>query len=231
MRSCGSPRRPGSRRSTCSPAARMLIHEQAQPPRTKGTIAGQPHRRGVPDGSVMTGRALAPLRDRRFRWYFASRAVDMVGDFMGGIALAFAVLEVSDSPSALGAVLAAHSIPLVDLPAARRRAGRPVRPDLDHPAEQHHRRHHPAGDRRPRAQRPRRDLAARRSSPPSTAWRPPPTSRPWPGCSPSSRPRTPSSRRTPSTGCCATSRSSSLPPWAARSSSASAPAGRSRSTA
>jgi MFS family permease len=61
----------------------------------------------------MTGRAMAPLRDRRFRWYFASRAVDMVGDFMGGIALAFAVLEVSDSPGALGAVLAAHSIPLV----------------------------------------------------------------------------------------------------------------------
>ncbi|RHW27645.1 MFS transporter [Nocardioides immobilis] len=61
----------------------------------------------------MTGSALAPLRDRRFRWYFGSRAVDMVGDFMGGIALAFAVLEVSDSPSALGAVLAAHSIPMV----------------------------------------------------------------------------------------------------------------------
>ena len=61
----------------------------------------------------MTGSAMAPLRDRRFRWYFASRAVDMLGDFMGGIALAFAVLEVNDSPSALGAVLAAHSIPLV----------------------------------------------------------------------------------------------------------------------
>ena len=61
----------------------------------------------------MTGSALAPLRDRRFRWYFGSRAVDMVGDFMGHIALAFAVLEVSDSPSALGVVLAAHSIPMV----------------------------------------------------------------------------------------------------------------------
>ncbi len=32
---------------------------------------------------------------------------------MGGIALAFAVLEVSSSPSALGIVLAAHSIPMV----------------------------------------------------------------------------------------------------------------------
>jgi MFS family permease len=59
------------------------------------------------------GPALAPLRDRRFRWYFASRAVDLVGDFMGGIALAFAVLAVSNSPSALGIVLAARSIPEV----------------------------------------------------------------------------------------------------------------------
>ncbi len=61
----------------------------------------------------MNGPALAPLRDRRFRWYFASRAVDLLGDIMGGVALVFAVLEVSDSPSAVGIVLAAHSIPLV----------------------------------------------------------------------------------------------------------------------
>lgn len=61
----------------------------------------------------MRGQALAPLRDRRFRWYFASRAVDLVGDMMGHLALAFAVLAVRDSPSALGIVLAAHSIPMV----------------------------------------------------------------------------------------------------------------------
>ncbi len=61
----------------------------------------------------MKGLALAPLRDRRFRWYFASRAVDLLGDIMGSVALVFAVLEVSDSPSALGIVLAAHSIPMV----------------------------------------------------------------------------------------------------------------------
>ncbi|MEZ0578481.1 MFS transporter [Nocardioides sp. MH1] len=61
----------------------------------------------------MKGPALAPLRDRRFRWYFASRAVDLLGDIMGSVALAFAVLEVSSSPSALGIVLAAHSIPMV----------------------------------------------------------------------------------------------------------------------
>lgn len=61
----------------------------------------------------MSGPALAPLRDRRFRWYFLSRAVDLIGDIMGSVALVFAVLAVSDSPTALGAVLAAHSIPVV----------------------------------------------------------------------------------------------------------------------
>lgn len=61
----------------------------------------------------MSRPALAPLRDRRFRWYFLSRAVDLTGDMMGAIALAFAVLEVTDSSGALGAVLAASSIPMV----------------------------------------------------------------------------------------------------------------------
>lgn len=57
--------------------------------------------------------ALAPLRERNFRWYFLSETVNVAGSMMAGIALAFSVLEVSDSPSALGLVLAANSIPLV----------------------------------------------------------------------------------------------------------------------
>jgi hypothetical protein len=57
--------------------------------------------------------AFAPLRVRNFRWYFASRFTNLVGGTMASVALAFAVLEVSDSPSALGTVLAANSIPLV----------------------------------------------------------------------------------------------------------------------
>lgn len=56
---------------------------------------------------------LAPLRQPAFAWYAASRTVNLTGSMMSGVALAFAVLEVSDSPSALGAVLAAHSIPMV----------------------------------------------------------------------------------------------------------------------
>ncbi len=57
--------------------------------------------------------AFAPMRVRNFRWYFLSSFVNMAGTMMAPVALAFAVLEVSDSPTALGAVLAANSIPLV----------------------------------------------------------------------------------------------------------------------
>ena len=57
--------------------------------------------------------ALAPLRETNFRYYFLSRLIDRAGTTMAGIALAFAVLEVSDSATALGTVLAAYSIPMV----------------------------------------------------------------------------------------------------------------------
>jgi MFS family permease len=57
--------------------------------------------------------AFAPMRVRNFRWYFLSSFINMAGSTMAPVALAFAVLEVSDSPTALGAVLAANSIPLV----------------------------------------------------------------------------------------------------------------------
>jgi MFS family permease len=56
--------------------------------------------------------ALAPLRETNFRFYFLSRLVNSVGGVMANVALAFAVLEVSNSATALGAVLAAHSIPM-----------------------------------------------------------------------------------------------------------------------
>lgn len=56
---------------------------------------------------------MAPLRERNFRWYFASRLVNTLGNMMAGVALAFAVLDIADSPTALGQVLAAHTIPLV----------------------------------------------------------------------------------------------------------------------
>ncbi|MEO6510442.1 MAG: MFS transporter [Nocardioides sp.] len=62
----------------------------------------------------MTWRdSAAPLRERNFRWYFGSRFVNTLGNMMAGVALAFAVLDITDSATALGQVLAAHTIPLV----------------------------------------------------------------------------------------------------------------------
>jgi MFS family permease len=60
-----------------------------------------------------TRDALAPLRQRRFAWYFASRLVNSLGTTMATIALAFAVLDLTGSATALGQVLAAHTIPMV----------------------------------------------------------------------------------------------------------------------
>ena len=58
-------------------------------------------------------QSLAPLRDRQFRFFFASRTVNLVGSMMAPIALAFAVLDVEETASALGQVLAARSVPMV----------------------------------------------------------------------------------------------------------------------
>lgn len=56
---------------------------------------------------------LGVLRDRNFGWFFWSRLVNTSGGAMATVALAFAVLEIDDSASALGQVVAARSIPLV----------------------------------------------------------------------------------------------------------------------
>ena len=62
----------------------------------------------------MTWReSFAPLRNRNFAWYYTSRFADTLGSMMAGVALAFAVLGVTDSATALGQVLAAHTIPMV----------------------------------------------------------------------------------------------------------------------
>jgi hypothetical protein len=58
-------------------------------------------------------QALAPLHERNFAWFFASQFVNIAGSMMAGIALAFAILEISDSASAIGQVLAARTIPMV----------------------------------------------------------------------------------------------------------------------
>jgi MFS family permease len=58
---------------------------------------------------------LAPLGERPFRLLFASLAVTLLGSWMTPVALAFAVLELTDSPTALGLVLGAEAVPFVAL--------------------------------------------------------------------------------------------------------------------
>jgi hypothetical protein len=54
-----------------------------------------------------------PLRERPFRLLFAGRAVSSFGDRVVPVALTFAVLHLTHSPSDLGIVLAAQAVPLV----------------------------------------------------------------------------------------------------------------------
>ena len=55
---------------------------------------------------------LAPLRERNFRLLFIAQAIWLLGSWMTPVALAFAVLSLTDSPSALGLVLGAEAVPL-----------------------------------------------------------------------------------------------------------------------
>lgn len=57
--------------------------------------------------------ALAPLSHAPFRWLLASRSTAVLGNFIAPIAIAFAVLDLTGSPAALGLVLAARSLPQV----------------------------------------------------------------------------------------------------------------------
>ena len=46
--------------------------------------------------------SLAPLRQRDFAWYYASRSVNQSGSVMAGIALTFAVLDLTGDAGDLG---------------------------------------------------------------------------------------------------------------------------------
>lgn len=58
-------------------------------------------------------QSFAALRQDNFRWYFIAQTVNTAGSTMAGVALAFAVLSITDSASALGLVLAAETLPTV----------------------------------------------------------------------------------------------------------------------
>jgi len=59
--------------------------------------------------------ALPALHHRDFRLLFGGQAISVVGDALFPVALAFAVIELSDSPTSLGLVLAAQAVPLAVL--------------------------------------------------------------------------------------------------------------------
>jgi MFS family permease len=62
---------------------------------------------------VRTRSAREPLQHQPFRWLLAARTVAVTGNAMAPIAVAFAVLDLTGSPAALGLVLAARSVPNV----------------------------------------------------------------------------------------------------------------------
>ena len=53
--------------------------------------------------------AVVALREPRFAWYFAARTTTTIGSAMTTVALAFAVLHISNEPGALARVLAART--------------------------------------------------------------------------------------------------------------------------
>ena len=81
--------------------ASHLLHDAAQPPRTKGTVRvnltarcsgwATRERGRPPPGRDALHRCACPA----FRWYFAARLVNLLGTTMAPVALAFAVLDLS----------------------------------------------------------------------------------------------------------------------------------------
>jgi MFS family permease len=61
----------------------------------------------------MRWKSLAALRERQFRLLFTGQVVSLLGDSITAVALAFAVLDLTGSPTDLGYVLAGKTIPLV----------------------------------------------------------------------------------------------------------------------
>jgi predicted MFS family arabinose efflux permease len=59
--------------------------------------------------------SVAALQEREFRLLWAGQSVSLLGDGIVGVALAFAVLDLTGSVSDLGLVFAARTIPLVGL--------------------------------------------------------------------------------------------------------------------
>jgi MFS family permease len=61
----------------------------------------------------MWSTSLEPLTERNFRLLFVAQAIWLLGSWMTPVALAFAVLDRTESATALGIVLGAETVPLV----------------------------------------------------------------------------------------------------------------------
>ncbi|MBK8868002.1 MAG: MFS transporter [Actinomycetales bacterium] len=62
----------------------------------------------------MSGRSQrGPLRHTDFRWFFFGETINTAGSSMSPLALAFAVLHIDNSPTALGLVVASWTVPMV----------------------------------------------------------------------------------------------------------------------
>jgi hypothetical protein len=70
--------------------------------------------------------AVVALREPRFAWYFAARTTTTIGSAMTTVALAFAVLHISNDPAALAQVLAAHMTTMVLFLLLGGGGGRPI---------------------------------------------------------------------------------------------------------
>src|SRR3954462_14872318 len=66
-------------------------------------------------GGALGGAWFGPLRSRDFRALFAAHVVSVIGDGLVGVALAFAVLDLTGSAGALGLVMLARVVPAIAL--------------------------------------------------------------------------------------------------------------------
>jgi hypothetical protein len=63
--------------------------------------------------SVHAERTLAALRVRNYRLYFARQAVSLIGTWMQSVALAWLVLELTHSGTAIGLVIGVQFLPVL----------------------------------------------------------------------------------------------------------------------
>ena len=110
-----SPRRVGLRRARHRLVEARTASTPARPGRLRPAHAAEagvrPERLAQPRQEALS--SLGALRERQFRLLFTGQIVSLLGDALTGVALAFAVLDLTGSATDLGIVFAAKTVPLV----------------------------------------------------------------------------------------------------------------------